>query len=247
MSNLIRADLRRILGKRSFHIILMLVAALALVSVLWDRFHFWNGFVYAAHMSSYITGIGAVLIGVTLFSAVYADEFRACSLQAVIGRGITRGKILIVKIIDCAILTVVVYACFLVFLLLLSLITGAAMDGSDIKILVFSTISAVFVLICATPLAAVVIFATDNIALATFADLALLSIIPLAFELIGMTIIGHNLHLADYTISGFADRAFSGMMLGTGGIGDLFFGALIYIGLAFLLSYLVFRKKELEL
>ena len=49
MISLMRADLRRILNKRSFQIVLGLTAALALSFVIMDRMNFWNGFVFAVN------------------------------------------------------------------------------------------------------------------------------------------------------------------------------------------------------
>lgn len=247
MISLMRADLRRILNKRSFQIVLGLTAALALSFVIMDRMNFWNGFVFAVNRINSLESTIPLIIGLALFIGVYADEFQSKALQAAIGRGLPRRRLILVKIIDCTVLTAGIFLCFFVFFVLLGLILGAHMTPEDLKILALSTVSGAYTVILCTPLAAVILYATDNTALAVFAELILIAIIPFVLQLFGRVLLIYDFHLDTFYITGFADGFFADMMLRGGGILRLLVGAVLYLGLAYLLSWLVFRKKELDL
>lgn len=246
MIHLIRADLRRILRKKSFYIALAVAAVLSVLLVLWDRTHLWNGFAFAVHEKNYLLNGSTVILGIAVFSVVYTDEFRAKSMQAAIGRGVTRGRIIAAKIADVIALTAIIYGCFSVFLLLLSLAAGAHMTAADLKILLLTVLMGAYTVICCAPLAAVILYITDNSALAVFIMLLLTTVIPTLSSFLDTRVLFHNAHITHYMIQGFANRAFSDMMLGGNGAATLLLGAVIYLGLALLLSVLAFRRKELD-
>lgn len=246
MIHLIRADLRRIVRKKSFLFVALLTALISVLLALWNTRNLWSGFSYAVNQMNFLHGGSTLLLGLAVFSAVYSDEFRARSMQAAIGRGVPRRRIILAKAIDCIALTVLVYACLLAFVLLLGVLLGAHMTAEDVKILVTAACLGAYKLICCAPLAAVILYRTDNDGLAVFLFLVLAAVIPTILQFAGETILFHNLHLSHYYISGFADRTFSDIMLGGNGIGTALTGGIIYLGLAVLLSWLVYRKKELN-
>ena len=90
-------------------------------------------------------------------------------------------------------------------------------------------------------------FATENKALSVFIELLLLVIIPMIFFFINDLPFVYNNRLTSYYITGFADGFYSDMMLFGGGLGRLLLGAVIYLGIAYVLTTLIFTKKELEL
>ena len=67
MISLIKADLLRILNKRSFQIVLGVTAALVLALAIPDRLKFWNGFVYAVNRINALTTTILVIIGIASF------------------------------------------------------------------------------------------------------------------------------------------------------------------------------------
>lgn len=247
MIDLIRADLRRILRKRSFLLVLVVSAAIAVLLILWNKAQdVWNGFAFAVSQRAFLKSWSTLLLGIAVFSGIYADEFRARSMQAVIGRGMSRAKVIAAKIIDCTLLTALVYAFFLAFLLLMGHITDARMTPDDLRILVLSAVSGAYIVALCAPAAAITLYRTDNIPAANVTLVVLLAVLPGTLRLMEMTVLFHNLRPTHYYIEGIADRAFSDMLLGGGGILTLAAGAAIYLGLSFLLSLLVFGKKELE-
>lgn len=247
MINLIKADLRRILQKKSFLLVIAIVFLMAAGMTVWDRIHLWNGTVYAFRQGNMARNTGVLLIGMALFAGIYVDEFRAGSMKPVIGRGVSRTKVIAAKIIDSTIMTAIVYLVFLLFALIMGLVSGAGMSGQEIKLMCLFVMSGAYMIMCCAPIAAVVLYLTDNSAFATFFMLLLTVILPFAMDLSKSLVLFHNLRIADYYIDGFAGRAVTDMMLTGGGFMTLVLGAALYIGAAFLVSLLVFRKKELDL
>lgn len=246
MIHLIRADLRRILRKRSFLFVAFVTILLSTGNALWNRRLLWSGFSYAVGQTPILRNGSVLLLGLAVFSAVYSDEFRARSMQAAIGRGVPRRRIILAKAVDCIVLSVLLYGVYLLFLLLLGQLLGAHMNGEEVRILVLSACLGAYTLICCAPLAAVFLYMTDNSALAVFMLVLITAVIPAVLGMINSFVLIHNLHLPHYYITGFADRAYADMMLGGGGGGTLLAGAALYLGLALLLSFLIYRRKELD-
>lgn len=247
MTSLIRADLGRILRKRSFLAVIFLSAADSAGSALWARNDVWNGFAYAVNQGSILTGICVFLIGLSVFLSIFADDFVSGAMKVVVGRGFSRTSVIIAKVIDCVLLTILSYGFLAAFQILLGVLLGAGMSPDDVKNLLLCAVSGAFQVICCTHCAAVVFFLTDNTPFSTFMDLAFLGIIPIALNLMSGSVIFHNIHISNYYISGFAQRFFSDAMLGGGAALTLVTGTLIWLGIPSLLSILIFGKKELDL
>ena len=144
MISLMRADLRRILNKRSFQIVLGLTAALALSFVIMDRMNFWNGFVFAVNRINSLESTIPLIMGLALFIGVYADEFQSKALQAAIGRGLPRRRLILVKIIDCTVLTAgITLILSLIFAVNMKDGSGVATGVSGILLIVFGAATAV--------------------------------------------------------------------------------------------------------
>ncbi|MBR1738204.1 MAG: hypothetical protein IJ736_14545 [Firmicutes bacterium] len=246
MIDLIKADLRRIIGKKSFRRVLETVAVIALLMVFAEKKNDFNGLLYAMNRYNALTNFIALFVGIASFIGIYADEFSAKTLQSVIGRGIPRYKVIAVKLIDCTVLVSCVFFVFWVFFLVLGLLLGAKMNAEEYKMLALAAVCGAYIVICATPIAAAVIFATDNAALSVFIEILIISAVPLVFSLLDNVLFVHNSHIAAYSINGFANEFFSSMVLYGGGVGKFILGAVIYLGLSYIFTVLIAGKKELE-
>lgn len=247
MTSLIGADLRRILRKPAFLAIVFLSAAFSAGTAVWDKNNVWNGFAYAVNQGSLLTGICVLLIGLNIFLSIFSDDFVSGAMKVVVGRGLSREKVILAKVIDCTVLTLLVYAFLTVFQIILGRVLGVELSSEDLTILLLSALSASFQVICCTLWAAVVFFLSDNLPFSTFMDVAFLGIIPIALEMMAGTIFFHNIHINEYYITGFAKRFYSDAMLGGGAILTLLTGIVIWLGISSLLSILIFGKKELDL
>ena len=101
MKNLIKGDIRRIMCKRSFWI-----AFIAFVIVLFYLF----GMNYSSlnYLQGNIDGmgdLGGTVLGVAVFLAVYADDFKSMTIISVIGRGNSRLKVILAKFINSVLVT----------------------------------------------------------------------------------------------------------------------------------------------
>ena len=246
MINLIIADLRRVLRKKNFWMVPGVAALISVISIIFERFSYFNGLKYAFNRQADLTGYIALFVGIVTFIGIYADEFSAKSFQTAIGRGIQRHKIIAVKLINCTVLSCLVFLCFWVLFCVLGVITGAKMDIGEYKVITLACVCAAYTVICAAPLAAVVLFATENTALSIFIELLLIAVIPMVLTLLDQMPAVYNSHISMYYITGIANGFFADMMLYGGGVGRLLLGAVVYLGIAYILTVLVFCKKELE-
>lgn len=246
MTALIKADLYRILHKRTLWIIIGITALIETAVAVYNRTRVWNGFVFVDQEISIALSLSGILIGTLLFISVYSDEFTARSMQTVIGRGLSRTKVILAKIISCVIIAFLVYLLTLLFLLFLSVVLGARMTAADAGYLSLSVLQTAYCTAGNAALAAVVIYLTGNHALSVFVNIALIALLPNALFLMESSVLMKNLHPSYYTLQGFAERGVSDLMLTGDGTGTLIFGFVFYMGIAFLLSVLVFRRRELE-
>ena len=140
MFNYLKAEMYRILKKRSFYIIntgenITENVLMATVTML---------------------NIGAIVVGIYIFTTVYNDDFNSKSMQAIIGYGIKRSKLVIYKITTTLLLSVVIYALLsIIFFINLKLLNVSlsieelkvimsVVAGGITKILIIAAIGGVF-------------------------------------------------------------------------------------------------------
>ena len=104
MRRLIRADIRRILKKRSVIILffLMLLYLCLIVIGSYPAFD-QDALVPVKELMSH-TRMPELVLGLVILFGVYADDFRSMTYTCVIGRGLTRSKLVLAKLLDTVIL-----------------------------------------------------------------------------------------------------------------------------------------------
>ena len=100
-------------------------------------------------------------------------------MQASIGRGVSRTRIILCKIITCVAVSLLIFTCLAVFLCLLGLVMGAKMTARDLAILLLCVLKAAYCTAGYAPIAAVIIYLTDNKALSVFINVVLLLFLPI--------------------------------------------------------------------
>ena len=103
MTNYLNADLRRVLRKRSFWGAVGAFAALFAVLVFIYFGPSFTAEMYVAKATSFLSFF-PLIIGVFVFLSVYADDFKCRSMQVAIGYGMPRGRIILAKLLESAIL-----------------------------------------------------------------------------------------------------------------------------------------------
>ena len=115
MIRLIYADLYRIFRKKSFKRMWIIFSLLSFFSIIGNAtMHDSNAAAVLDAINSYTSkGFFLLFISIPIFMGVYADEISSHSMQCIIGRGLTRNKILWAKLSDCIILTTIVFVVYM--------------------------------------------------------------------------------------------------------------------------------------
>ena len=74
---------------------------------------------------------GELLLGIMIYLSVYADEFTSNSMQILIGRGVSRFRLILSKFVNCVIISVISFAAYTALVLVLGLILGAGLTGDE--------------------------------------------------------------------------------------------------------------------
>ncbi len=103
MNQYIKADFLRIAHKKT-HILSVIILALILPVILtFCMVHFLK---FSGEESLVlIVSFSQIFIGVSIFSAVFADDFRSKTMQVAIGRGLSREQVILAKELELLLLT----------------------------------------------------------------------------------------------------------------------------------------------
>ena len=247
MKSLILADIIRILRKPTYRITLFLAFLLTISVAVRTRFHVWNGLAYASNQYTMMSLAMDLIMGVLIFLSVYADEFTSNAMQVLIGRGISRFKLLLSRLADSILITLISYTAYISAVLLIGLIMGAGMSREEVAFLLSSALVGAVKTIGFGAMAMIVLYFTKNVAFAALTDIFLLVAMDLITDNFKKIPVIKYLHLEQRTFSGAVDAARAGLMLGdTASLFTIFWELLKICALCLLVSYLVFRKKELD-
>ena len=249
MKNMIRADIRRIMCKKSFWVVF---AIAILTDIALVMFHLYSkkysSFSFMTGNTSAICNFCGMLIGIAVFLAVYADDFKSMTLISVIGRGNSRLRIILAKFINSVIITVVLFAIMALNIFILSKAMGISMLPDERLCVILVIIYGTYVTIAIVTIGAIVIYASSNIPFSLFMIVMLYFVIPVALRFSSTVSFLEGLHLERYDMNGLALSGFSDIILGMvpSGIATLIGTFVIYVGGALAIIYAVFRKRELD-
>ena len=248
MINLVRGDLRRIIRKKGFLIALIFIVLFVIVLAIAQRAVRWNGYAYIYSVQQQIN-LYNLILSALIFLAVYGDEFKAMAMTCAIGRGVSRNKLIVSKLIDNVILSALLYGILAVILVLLGKILGANMTTEETLALVLNMMIGAYKTIGFTTLASVVLFVNANVPLGLFILLILQLMMTMIFSTAAASSkLISRLHVDRWYYGGMADSGYSSIMLGmTGeGIFTLTLGFVLYVGIALCITIALFSKRELD-
>ena len=246
MKNLIVADVMRILRKPTYRVIMGLSLFAALAVAVYTRMHTWSGFAFATDQYA-VASATELLFGIMIYLTVYADEFSANSMQALIGHGLSRFKLLLAKCIDGGIITVISFGVYTVWVLALGRVLGAPMNEAEIAFLCGELLVDGVKSFGFAALAMIVLYGTKNVSLATTVDVVLIVASSLFLAIFQNIPKIKFMHLEQTVFSGAVDCAgIDWQLVGGAALGSLFWELFKVIVISLLLSYLLFRKKELD-
>ena len=239
MRRMIFADLGRILKKIGFYIPLAVNFVLIMVR--------WIGDSAAEQLETAQTSagfLGIILPCAAIFSAVYGDELKCGSIQAVIGRGLQRSKVVFGKLLDSAILLLLSNLLF--YLAELFKILIAPQLGVSLRQMAFLLLFYVFIFLRSVgyiAFGALFLFLSDSIASGMVILLICSSFGKLFFQWAQNKT---RLPLYDLSYDGLLERSCN--VFQNGGFGWQLFPALIvFVFGSTLLTILIFERKELSL
>ncbi len=238
MRKVIRADLRRILRKPAFYILVVIGLILMVMIRKAD-----TASEQVESLKTSLSGISFFLISIPTFLGVYTDEFKSGSMINIIGGGLSRKKVIIAKLIDVAIIFLAYYAVLYIIILIKNTTAGIAVTPKQNLFLLLYALFCVIKGVGYFAVASLMVFATW----APAGGMVVLLILVTVFKFL-LTNIQDKINLPIYNLSfpGLLDNAFVNIQAGNFGW-QLIPALLIYVcGIVFL-TMLIFNRKELDL
>ncbi len=253
MRNVIRTDIIRAQRKKSIIICMIIMIVMELITAFVIKAipmlnEYAPEYFYMA-VTTVATFFGPLLIGISIFGAIFTDDFKSRSMQVAIGRGVSRPKMMLARFMEVIILIIEWHLLNSAVLAVCGLIDGAGGDniwkaigdvwGSALSILVFMSLAMLFVYGTQNPTTGLV-----------FYIIFVVGALDMIFTGIDMIpfLADHNIVLSKFFPS-TAVKTFLGYLAE----GDVFYsftwgsGVLVcYIVLPIIISIQIFKKKELE-
>ena len=247
MKNLIFADVKRILRKPSYWIVLGICLLISLFWTIQSKGSGgMSGFSFASSQGTAINTMN-LFIGIAIYVSVYADEFTSNSMQCLIGRGISRRRLLIAKFINCVIVTFISYGIYTLFITITGLIMGAKMNGAESSFLYSTILTNAFIVLGYATISMIILFWSKNVAYATLVDAFLLFAGDTLLRGLNVIPVINHWHIDRHFFSQALECAKVDLLL-TGGtaIITLLWHVAKICAISIFLAYLLFRKKELD-
>jgi ABC-type transport system involved in multi-copper enzyme maturation permease subunit len=242
MRNLLRADLKRIFRVGLIYIGLLLALIYISYTVLEGVVNDGSiGLVRGVQKSLSGAPIALFIVFPT-FYAVFAHELSSKSMQAVLGHGITRDKLIVAKLLDAAIVLLCVYLVIIVAIL-------AVINGESAIILSSQQQTNLVIFIILRWLrhfgyivfSAMIMYISGSTVLGIVACVAFTVVFRLVFNMIEFF---SSLSLYDYTFDGLLDWAYTGIEM------EAFpwqiLPAACYLLAALAITTYFFRRKEFD-
>ena len=248
MRKLIRADIDRILRKKTIWVIAAIMIIYITFMVLLqlknapDR-----SFVFTTAAYNGIS-LAGLLIGFMLILNIYAADFKAMSLIGVIGRGISREKLILAKCVDTLLILINMYLIAGLYVMLLKNLLGISITSLEAKFIFLTCLNNVICTTASVMIAALFFYLTENTPLGIIVYMTLEIIIPIVLQFVSAMPAVAKYHPERLYYNGAAASMTADFMIGAAGAGILKFILInaVYICGAVAGTMLLFRRKELE-
>ncbi len=246
MKSLILADVRRILRKPSYWIVLGICLLISLFWTIQSNSDGQSGLSFASNQGTAIKTMN-LFIGIAIYVSVYADEFTSNSMQCLIGRGISRRRLLIAKFINCVIVTFISYGIYTLFITVTGLVMGVKMNVAESSYLYSTILTNAFIVLGYATISMIILFWSKNVAYATLVDAFLLFAGDSMMSGLNAIPVIKFWHIDRHVFSNALECAKVDLLL-TGGtaIFTLLWHVVKICAISLILAYLLFRKKELD-
>lgn len=248
MLNYIRADLHRITRRVPRVMVLLLILVIFVAVLIYNAVSGQqNSIGFMANMASLFSVAGA-LFGLVEIMAVFADDFRAKTMQVAIGLGVSRPHVVLAKAIEFALLNLLDNLVLAVLVVASSASVGIGLNGDDIYQIMIRVFFAMLNALIPALFTMIPIFYLQGTGLAAILFLVFY-IDPLA-QIIGMFLSTNEvvirLHLNEVPYSAILGSTITAFTLHAGvNVGQIL-GLILYIVAGYFLTVLVFHKRELD-
>ena len=238
MRNLLRADLRRILKRVSIYIWLFLIFVVFFLSALSKDYT-----ADSIGMEQGVTSLlGPILVSIPVFLGVYGRELQAGSMQCVIGRGMSRTKLILTKYLECVLMCLFFFFFIWLAFFLRNNVGDAGLTANQNKMLTIFVLFA-FIKTCGYfAFTTFFFFIAWSVAPGIVALLVSAFLMPMLFTMLDGFL---KTDFSEFYFNGMIDNVYASIAAGDIGY-TLILAIVLYIGGALLLTALVFRKKEIE-
>ena len=188
------------------------------------------------------------LAGGYLFSAIYTDDLTAKNLITLVGFGMNKARIVLVKFILTALFGAVIYALAPLLLYVVHAVFGWTATAGTMTTVYAVSLKYLLTTLGYSVLSGIAVYGLQR---TTF---AMVLYILLAFNVIGglvtvflVNMLGANLatHITNRLLSGLTDRILTGLASGTSLTAPII-EYVIFIAIAAAVSIMAFNKKEME-
>ena len=245
MMDLLKQDLKGVVTKKRFVIMIALTFVAALVMTIVTKVKFWNDLTYFFAMQNFLFHGFNIAVGVALVISVYCRKYTKTSIEMIEAAGKSRAVGVRVRLFAGELILISIYVLMFGWMMLLGLIFGAHMTGDQIATL---ALGMAFDLIAAI---------TSYSAALFFMYLFAFPVIPVIWYVLMMYVVAflfrkfHMYNGAAHKPASFfipkvtADAAYTQKLLSNSKI-KYVVAFLVQLIIPFLLSMLVFKLKKKE-
>lgn len=249
MLNYIRADFYRIFHQVLRYIWLILcMAVLVALQVGLAMKNNLNALGFASSIHTYLT-VAAVICGIGELSAVFTDDFRAKTMQIAIGNGVSRRHVVLAKLLEMVILFFLDLLVLTALMILSGIVfMGLSFTAHPIQQMLVNVLSATLTATLCADVTMILLFYTQKTGFAPLLYLVLfLDPIHQIFQMpLSTNEIFLRLHLGDYTMTSLVGAINTQLGLGASFPANQLILVLVYIVAVYVITCLVFNKRELD-
>ena len=247
MLNYIHADLHRIFRRVSRCVFIVLFYAVALALEMHQAVSRNYNSVNLTAAAPLLFETAAIILGIVEIQSVFADDFHAKTMQVAIGLGISRPKVVLVKLLDYAILSVVDSLVMMVLFILSGMVCGIHLQGEQVYLLTVCALGNALYMTIAAAITMIPIFYLQSTRLAIlFILIVTIDPIKAVISAFSTKEIVMNLHLMELPYSVMANTLTTQLSLRNAVPIPQMIGVIAYLVIAYGLTVLVFNKRELE-
>lgn len=241
-----KADVRRMMKRIPRLIVIAVCYVIFAAILLWESGKDgWNSVTYLSLLTRFFVFI-PIIFGLLELNTVYGDDLKAKTLQIAIGRGISRERVILMKLLEGAFIILCDFVCLTLFLTALSVGIGTALHAEQIP--------EILILVLTNWLTTIVYFAIASI---LTINLQGTGIANLVYLVISSTLLDYflriilemkairGLHLSRFLLSTAAGNFQSKLVLGTFDVPSLLL-VFVYLAAGYVITAALFKHKELE-